>query len=221
MADLSDLYPSLRIELPGVIEPLLEDEVVKAVQDFLIRSGVWKHTCPDLLPWETVRTFPVLTEGTDIPTNTRVTRLDEVKFASDGTSLKKVKFATREQLDDIYSNWEVKTGSTPLRWTSDGPGAWRIVPIAVADVADSIKIRVVLSITNAATEIPDFIFYEFEESLKYGALSRLMKIPGKDWTDLKAAAAYASMFESKIIVAASRAQAEFGHPRREVAYGGI
>lgn len=91
MADLSDLYPSLRIELPGVIEPLLEDEVVKAVQDFLIRSGVWKHTCPALLPWETARTFPVLTVGTDIPENTRVTRLDEVKFASDGTSLKKVR----------------------------------------------------------------------------------------------------------------------------------
>lgn len=218
---ISSLYNALRIELPGIPEPVLVDGVRKAVQEFFKKSEAWRYTVPGLLNWTTALTFPALAAGTEIPTGTRVTRVDEVKYANDGISLKPIPFKTRQQLDGDYPDWEVKTGNSPLRWTNDNDYAPRIIPIADADVNGSLKVRAIIAPIDALTDLPDFLYYEFEDDFKNGALARLMKIPGKDWTNLTAAAAYASLFKAGVIKANSRANAEFGQPCRETSYGGL
>ena len=218
---IDTLYPFLRVELPGIPEPLLVSAVAKTVNDFLRMSEVWKYTTPTLLDWTTALVFPAINVGTEIPAETRATRIDTVKYAPDGVSLREVPFKTRQQLDNIYSDWEVKTGNTPLYWTYDGPGVPRIVPIAVANVLATIQIRTVLGSTESLVNLPDFIMHEFEDTIREGVLARLMKIPGKDWTNLTAAAAYASLFKAGYTKAKSRAQAEFGQPARETSYGGL
>ena len=50
---LNTLHKFLRIELPGVIEPALEDAVAKTVQEFFKRSEAWRYTVPTLLNWTT------------------------------------------------------------------------------------------------------------------------------------------------------------------------
>ena len=216
-----DMYPFLRAELPGIPEPLLVAAVAKTVSDFLSKSEVWKYTSPVLLDWTTALVFPAIVTGTDIPTFTRVVRTDNVKYANDSLSLRTIPFKTRQQLDNIYSDWEVKTGNTPLYWTNDGPDTPRIIPIATANVADSIQVRSILSSATTLTTLPDFIMHEYEEDLRNGALARLMRIPGKDWTNLTAASAYASLYKAAWIGAKSRAEAETGQPARETSYGGI
>lgn len=219
---LTDLHRFLRVELPGIPEPILQEGVLKATQEFFKMSECWRHTVPSLLNWTTAQTFPTLTQGVELPANTRLVRVDKVKYANDGSNLKDVHFRTRQQLDDEYPDWEVRTGSSPSRWTNDGDGASpRIVPIATADVNGSLQVRAIVAPDNNLTELPDFLFYEFEDTLKHGALARLMKIPGKDWTDFNSAAAYASLFKVGWEKAKSRANSEYGQPTREVMYGGI
>lgn len=216
------LYNTVRVEVPGIPEPLLVEGVRKAIQEFFKESEAWRYVIPGVLDWTTALTFPAMAAGTEIPVGTRVTRVDDVKYASDGTSLQKIAFRTPQQLDDEFSNWEVLTGSGPLRWTNDGAGdAPRIVPIATANVTGSLKVRVILAPINALVLLPDFLYYEFEDDFKNGALARLMKIPGKDWTNFAAASAYASLFKAGYVKAKSRANAEYGQPSRETSYGGI
>lgn len=218
---INTLHNFIRIELPGIPEPVLNDGVEKAIQQFFKESESWRHTVPGLLNWTTALVFPALAAGTEIPTGTRLVRVDNVKYASDGTNLNKVNFMTRQQLDSDYPDWEVKTGNTPLRWTNEGDGTPRIVPIATANVNSSLKVRAIIAPNDDLVELPDFLYYEFEDDFKNGALARLMKIPGKDWTNLSASATYASLFKAGIKKAKSRANAEFGQPAREVRYGGI
>ena len=218
---INTLHKFVRVELPGIPEPVLNDGVEKAIQQFFKESESWRHTVPGLLNWTTAAVFPALNAGTEIPTGTRLVRVDNVKYASDGTNLQKVEFMTRQQLDSDYPDWEVKTGNEPLRWTNQGDGTPLIVPIATADVNNSLKVRAIIAPDDSLTELPDFLYYEFEDDFKNGALARLMKIPGKDWTNLSASAAYASLFKAGITKAKSRANAEFGQPVREVQYGGI
>lgn len=219
---IDTLYNLLRVELPGIPEPVLVSGVNKAIQEFFKQSEAWRHTVPGLLDWTTALAFPALTAGVELPTNTRLIRVSDVKYASDGIALKKVIFRTRAQLDGEYLNWEVKIGNTPLRWTNDTQGDEpRIIPIATADVLTSLKVRVVVAPLDALVELPDFLYYEFEDDFKNGTLARLMKIPGKDWTNFGAAAAYASLFMAGHIKAKSRVNAEFGQPRRETGYGGL
>lgn len=219
---LDELFPLLRIELPGIPEPVLAAGVLNAAEQFFQKSEAWRFTIATLLDWTIALTFPVIAAGAAIPAGTRLHRVDTLKYASDGLSLKKIVFRERGQLDKEFSDWEVVTGSTPLRWTNDFPNGARIIPIATADKLVSLQLRVILlplNVTQAV--IPDPILTEFEEVIRNGALARLMKIPGKDWTNLSGASAYAGLFTTGAIKARSRARADYGQPAREVAYGGI
>jgi hypothetical protein len=217
---IADMYPFIRAELPGIPEPLLVAATADTVDDFLSKSEIWKYTSPILLDWTTALVFPALAVGTDIPTGTRVVRIDTVKFANDGTSFRSLAFKTRQQLDSIYSDWEVKTASTPDYWTYDGPDTPRIVPAAVADVTGSLQVRSIIASQGLAT-LPEFIMHEYEDDIRMGTLARLMKIPGKDWTNFALASSYASLFRAGHMNAKSRAQADFGQPCRETTYGGL
>lgn len=218
---VSDLYPLIRIELPGVPEPVLVDVVQLVIDDFLRRSEAWRYTIPGLLDWTTAQQFPTITPGTEIPANTRVVRYDVVKYSSDGTNLKTVPFKTRQQLDSAYPDWEVRTGNSPLAWTTNGLFAPIIVPIATADVLGSLKLRVILATDQANTNIPEFILHEFGDAIRLGTLGRIMKIPGKDWTDEQRAATYLMGYEEEVKKAKSRSNAEYGQPDRIMSYGGI
>jgi hypothetical protein len=219
---LSTLHNILRVELPGIPEPVLEYGVRKTVQQFFKESEAWRHTSPVLSDWTTALYFPAITESVELPDDTRLVRIDAVKYASDGVSLQTVPFKTRQQLDREISDWEVKVGSSPLAWTNEGTGANpRIIPIAEANHVDAIQIRSVVTPNEALLALPDFLFFEFEDDFKHGTLARLMKIPGKDWTNFEAAAAYVSMFAAGIQKAKSRANSEFAQPSRETSYGGL
>jgi len=222
---LPDLYPQLRIELPGIPEPTLVDGVWEAVDRFLREAEVWKYTVPGLLDWTTALTFPAIAAGTEIPAFTRIVRIDSVKFANDGVSFTQVPFKTRQQADAEYPRWEVDTGTKPDIVVNDGmdggPGAV-ISPIAVADVLTSLKVRVVLGSSGPGlTTLPEFIVHEFGDLIRSAALARLMKIPGKDWTNFQLSASNEAIFTAGVIRAKSRAEAGFGQPKRATSYGGI
>ena len=158
---IQDLYPLIRLEAPGLPEPVLQQEVQDAIDNFLAESEAWKYSIPGLLDWTTAADFPTISAGTEIPTGTRVVRFDLVKFASDGSNLKIVPFKTRQQLDSEYPDWEVRTGNTPLAWTMNGVFEPKIIPTASADVLGSLSVRVILGSDRAVTSIPEFILHEF------------------------------------------------------------
>lgn len=220
---IDTLHNFLRVELPGIPEPLLADGVRKSIQQFFKMSEVWRHTVPaPLLDWTEALTFPAIGAGAEIPTGTRLVRVDHVKYASDGKSLHQVPFRTRQQLDAEYEDWEVKIGNTPLRFTHDTFGDEpRIIPIATADVLTSLQVRAIITPDDTLVVLPNFLFFEFEDDFRNGTLARLMKIPGKDWTNFAAASGYASLFTAGWMKAKSRAKAEFGQPERMTSYGGI
>ncbi len=222
MTAIANVYPKVRIEAPGVPEPLLADVVADAMRDFFRDSEAWRHTVPLLLDWTTTQTFPDLVAGTELPADTRLKRVDEVKYANDGQNLKPVPFKTRQQLDGLYPNWEVRTGTHPNCWTNDGNAATpRIVPIANADVTGSVQVRAIVVPTATMTDVPDYFYDEFHDLWRFGALARLLKMPGKDWTNEPLAGYYANLERDGVREAKSKAKAEYGQPDRTMTYGGI
>lgn len=218
---IQDLYPLIRLEAPGLPEPVLQQEVQDAIDNFLSESEAWKYSIPGLLDWTTAADFPTISAGTEIPTATRVVRYDLVKFASDGSNLKIVPFKTRQQLDKEYPDWEVRTGNTPLAWTMNGVFEPRIIPTASANVLGSLSVRVILGTDRAVGTIPEFILHEFGDFIQYGVLAKVLALPGKDWTNEAAAMKYMAMYNEGVKKAKSRAQADYGQPDRTMSYGGI
>ncbi len=217
---LSTLYPELRVELPGIPEPLLVAATKRIARQFFRKSEAWRYDLDNVLDWTVAETFPTITPNTDIPEDTHVVRVDKVRYGVTHAS-RTLLFVPRDQLDRESPRWASETGTAPKNWTNVAAGQARILPTPSATVSSSLHIRVVIAPSPDLVSLPDFLFYEYEEVIKFGVLSQLMKIPGKDWTSINLSTLYGKKFNNGIREAKSKAQAEYGQPDREVVYGGI
>ena len=222
---LSILQPSLRIQLPGILEPVLADTILRVTRQFFWRSEAWKYTYDNGLDWTlTQLALEAPVAGTDIPTKCIVKRVDQIKYDSGGDAWDdEVQFKTRDQLDRENPNWNTEVGTSPTAWTHGNDGAALVIPQVAATVTTAFLIRAIVApvFTDVTDTLPDFLFYEHEEALKYGVLAELMKQPGKDWSDSALAAFYLTQYEASIRSAKSRAEADFGQPKDTMAYGGL
>jgi len=211
----------VQAELPGVPRPLMLYHYAETVRDFCTRTKAWNYNSPAALDLAADTAWPTISAGTEIPALTYVVEPTSVKW-SDG---RKIQFLTRDQLDKYDGDWEQATATIPSAWTVTGPKAWTVYPLLSANVTAKLYMRFAIapSRTEAAmrTGMPEELTYEFQDLWAYGTMSRLMKIPGKDWSNVQQAAAYSQIYELGIRTAKSRAAADFGRPDRTVAYGGI
>lgn len=223
MADINyrDLFWQVRAELPGVPEPLLFFNYAEAVREFCRKTKAWQYSIADPLDLDADTAWPTLTPGVEIPASTYV--VEPVRLKWDSGEI--IRFKTRDQLDDIDGDWEQATATQPDYWTITEPGQFRVYPLLSANTTAQLYMRVALAptltVSSPRTGMPEEIVNEWSEAWSYGALSRLMKIPGKDWTNIRLAANYGEMFAAAAKEAKSRAAADYGRPRRAVAYGGL
>jgi hypothetical protein len=222
---ISTLQPSLRIELPGIIEPALNDAIYRVLRQFFWQSEAWKYTYDNGLDWTSGETaLPVPTPGTDTPLKCIVKRVDTVFYDLGGDNWdREIEFKTRDELDRENPDWNSETGTSPSAWTIDNNGGARLIPIPTATVTTGLLIRsIIVPVFTAVTDtLPDFLYYEYEETMKAGVLAQLMKQPGKDWSNPRMAVYYQELFGQGIIAANSRAEAGFGQPKDTMAYGGL
>lgn len=221
---VSTLLPTLRLELPGIAEPVLEDALFRGLRKYFWESEAWKYTADNGLDYTAAQqalNLPVA--GTDIPTKTAVKRVDTVKFSASGANWDKdIPFKTRDQLDRADADWYTATGTDPKAFTYDNAQAI-IYPIASATVNTALLLRCIIVplYTAVADTLPDLLYYENEEYIKAGIWADLMKQPGKDWTNSALAAHYSTVYKRGVDKGKSRAEADFGQPNRTMSYGGI
>lgn len=219
------MLPEVRVELTGIPEPILNAALFRVIRQFFWESEAWKYTYDNGLDWTAdTPAAPSPAAGTDIPAKCVVKRVDTIKYGSDGEKWdNRIPFLSRDQLDRDNADWVDETGSSPQSWTHGNDGAAVIIPMTTATVTDGLLIRAVIApvFTLVTDTLPDFLYYEFEETIKAGVLAQLMKQPGKDWTDLNMATFYAAAHVAGVNKAKSRAQADFGQPKDTMAYGGI
>lgn len=217
MVSYESLFWQVRAELPGIPLPLLQLNYAEAVREHIARSLAWQFNITDDLNLNANTAWPTVTPGTHIPDDTYVVQPLVVKWRDGGI----IPFKTRDQLDRINDNWEAETATEPDFWTIEGVGEFRVVPLLSENQTAAIRLRVAIAPLASATEIEDPLVNEYQGAWKNGALARLLKIPGKDWTNLQLAAVYRADFEKDITDAKSRAAADYGRPHRQVAYGGL
>jgi hypothetical protein len=223
--EIQTLLPETRMELPGIVTPMVNGALFRVLRQFYWESEAWKYTYDNGTDWLLNQlTIDPPIAGTDIPAKTVVKRVDTIFYDADGTSWdEKIPFKTRDELDRENPNWYTETGSTPTAWTHGNNGAALIIPQTTATVSSALLVRAVIApVYNSLTDtLPDFLYYEFEETIRAGILASLMKQPGKDWSNPEMAMFYAQAYAAGLMKAKSRAQADFGQPKDSMSYGGI
>jgi len=71
---------------------------------------------------------------------------------------------------------------------------------------------------RAATDIDDAVFEAYMEEIAAGALSKLLSIPGRPWTNADSAAYYDNIFKAGRVQAAIEASRSYGRGQKQVQF---
>ena len=151
------------------------------------------------------------------PANTRVHKILWANY--DGVDLEPINTTLLEQR---LPKWrESGYGGTPAYFFKGEGNTVVITPVPTTASSSGIRLRTVLAPTHASTALDDDIMNENKDVVVNGALYRLLRIPGQDFTDFAAAQIYGGLFGQGVVNAERRGrQADTGVSRR-TKYGGI
>jgi hypothetical protein len=125
-------------------------------------------------------------------------------------------------LDTILAEpTEVRIDGSLLRSENFWGASTDEIEVAEGLYGNQLSGQVAVTLTTSATEVPDQVGYEFADAIASGALSRLLRIPGVEWSNPQLAMTYVAGYEEAIDRAATRVANGFKQSRtRTVRYGG-
>lgn len=185
MSTLDSFLGNVRPWAPGVPDPTAYKAIRNAVIEFCERTRLWKYEDSyDVTEAE-------CDSGIFTPNGTQLHDIDVVEF--NGSML--YPKANRD-LDTLEKGW--RTGDLgsglPKYYTQVEQNTLRIVPA----MAGTIYLCLRLKPTQDATDIPDFIAHEYREVIGWGALCRVLTIPGQSYSNPDMGAYYAQKFTERL-----------------------
>lgn len=204
------LLPEVLPMVAGCSDALAENAIRSAAIEFCERTSAYQ------LELDAITTISNIYEyDLEPPTGTTVHKI--LWVTHDGQDLEPL---TTTLLEQRVPRWRTDNG-LPVYFVKPTASLIWLVPIPSAKVVNSTIIRAVLKPTHTSTTCDESIMDEYRDAIVNGALFRLLRIPGKDWSDLQGAQLYSILFESVVVTAERRGrQADEGVARR-VVYGGV
>lgn len=187
-AAFSDFYPELLVHVPGAPDPLIDQAILNAAQEFCRETAVWQETLDSISTRPNVGVYEL-----PLPTKTRSVLV--VAAMHHGTWLRP---RTTREMDRLLPDWRTMTASAALYFASDVQGTIILSPIPTARESRAIThLRVALTPANDATNLPDILYDDYKLAIKYGALMFLHQLPKRavtDWVNPALAVSYEEMF---------------------------
>lgn len=150
----SDLFPYIAPYLPGCPSLLITDNLKRAAINFCRDTHIWTEQIDDIFPVEGVLRYELRA-----PEGTKIIALSEIYRGED---------SNKRPVNDYCSL-----------------NAFGLLTFdkSVTESGEPIHVRVVLEPSVDATDIPDDIGHRYREAFINGALSFLMMMPRKIWTN--------------------------------------
>ena len=96
---------------------------------------------------------------------------------------------SEHKLDRSVWNWRQSTGTPQFYFLTD-QNQLRLYETPRADATDIVQCECIVKPTLTATDVPDYICDQWSSVIAEGALSYLLKMPMKPWTDFANAAVH-------------------------------
>lgn len=200
MAELSDFYPYVLIDVPGCPEVVVDTALRSALIEFCEKSLVVQR---DLDPVTVVAG----TSDYDLepPTFQLVSKILKLWYKSTELSpMAPDNIKNAEVYNRLFT--DADTGrSDPRFFLQKDTTTFSIYPVPKNTVANAITIRAALKPSRSASTVEDVLFQDYAETIAQGAKYRLLSMPGKPWMNGPASAAALSMFTAGVNVARQRA----------------
>lgn len=185
MSALDVFLSSVRPWAPGVPDPTAFKNIRLAAIEFCERTRLWKYEDDYDVTEEDCNS------GIFTPNGSQVHDIEIVLF--DGKEL--APRSTRD-LDRLLPKWRIGGNATglPSYYTQIDQNTLRVVPARAGHLYLCLRLKP----TQDATDIPDFIANEYREVIAWGALGRILTIPGQSYSNPELGTYYAEKFTQKL-----------------------
>lgn len=199
---IDDVLPTLAAD-PSY--PVVEYAVRRACIEFCASSWVWQYL-PD--PIDIVAGEARY----DLEPDTGADISAVMDVACNGVPLEAKSVAW---LDANLPGWRTTPG-TPKFYTQVDTEQIILAPAPDANIAGGLTMTLTLEPSKTSQGIPRWLFNQFMYALAEGAISYLMLMPNKPWTDLASGARYGINFQNAIANAKASTAASLGRAATRV-----
>ena len=191
MRPLSDFRYLVAPEVPGAASIVIDNAVLRTCRDFCDKTHIWRYEHPAV----------AMVSGTSDYTLTppAETEVAWVNSATQGTH--DVSPVGRDIAKKLYPAG--RTGSVADSFYMLDSGTFRVLPTPTGN-PQPITLDIALRPIMAATTIGAILFDEWGEYIAHGALSRLLAMPGKNWSEPNTAAFHIQRYKLGIAEAKRR-----------------
>ncbi len=206
------LVPDIASNLYGCPDFLIENSIRAAVIELCEKASVYQAQL------DPVTTVSGLYEyDLEPPTGTSVQKI--LWVTHQGKDLEPITSALLEQR---IPKWrDSSSASIPAYFIKQSSTLFWVAPIPSVTAVSSTIIRAALKPTHTSTACDSDVMNDYRDAILNGALFRLLRIPNRDWTDLKGANTYGALFANAVVEAERRARHADTGVSRKVNYGGI
>jgi len=194
--------------VPFCPDSLVESNLRSATIEFCERSKAY------ILDMDAFNTISGVYEyDFDIPTGTEVHQVLQMTY--DGRDMDPI---SPRSLDLNYPDWRDRTGR-PHVYLQKTPSTFWLVPVPQGSFP--VIASVALKPSRTSNNIDTTISNQYRDAIIYGTLYRLLRMPGREWSDVNAAREYLAQFNLEIQQAELRARGGDLGVKRTVKYKGI
>lgn len=215
---LDDFFPEVRLDAPEVGLPIVRQAVRDAAREFCKRTHIWQETKTRSIDADKREYLVPLPEDTILQDITYFARRIENTGLIFGGTRDPVKYADRTRnklteadLDHMSPGWrdfaDGNAGFTNWGITPDRKHYF-LMQIPEIDYQDGIRFTMILAPNQLNNALPEILFDEYASEIGAGAAERLLKIPGKPWTDMNAAVMRKREFSRGVVNALRKTQSQ-------------
>lgn len=166
-------------------DPVTEGAIKRAVIEFCTRTWLWKHASFTVDVAAGVSSYTLTP-----PTGSIVVEVLDMRF--NGSPITGSAFAS---LNATQPGWMTEQG-TPRTYTQIESDRVILTPTPDATQVGALVATLILAPGYDSTGAPQWIMSKYRYALAEGAISRLMLMPGRPWTDLQGGIDRRDRFES-------------------------
>lgn len=172
MTAYSAWFEHVMPSVPGAMNGVVTQAIRRAVIEFCRLSRAYRHTpsAVDIVGATSTYTItcPAETQVQDF-THVSVNGIDIVGRGN-------------EWLDLHVKDWRTTAAGAARAWRHPGTNQIQIVPTPSESITGGLVVECALRPTEDSTECPDWIFADYLDAIRWGALERLYSMPRKPWT---------------------------------------
>lgn len=197
MIPYSDWLNDVQPDVPGCPRVVILDAVRQTAIRFCQDTMLWRYNMEPLITQVGVREYEL-----DYPLETRVVSVRAMIWKG-----KKLDEKSADVLDSEDPAWRTRKGQ-PDGYVFDDPNT--ILLSHEPQTEHELSATLVLKPSQTSQVCGDILFEEYRKEIAAGAISMLMLMPKKPWTDYELAAQKEAVFLTAINKAKVRASSAFG-----------